>query len=229
MTEKPIKVGIISGFLGSGKTTTLIEVGKLLDSEYDLKSAILMNDIGAAPVDSEFLEGLGIQAKRVQGKCICCTLGPSFRIAMKSIQDNWFEDEEGVVLIEPTGIAIPYRVKGRFTEVFGEGWGSFEIAPLIVLVDGYKFLDFVDTIDELIERQTKDVEYIMINKMDLIDDKEKLGKIKEIIHRINPDAEIREMSAKFGEGIREIVNIIMKETLGHFELKEEGGSSDIDV
>jgi len=148
---------------------------------------------------------------------------------MTAIRDNWFEGGEGVVLIEPTGIAIPYRVKGRFTEVFGEGYGSFEIAPLIVLVDGYKFLEFVDTIDELIERQTKDVEYIMINKMDLIEDMEKLDKIKAIIRRINPKAEIREMSAKFGEGIREIVNIIMKESLGLFDLKEEGSSPDIDA
>ncbi|MFB0544994.1 MAG: GTP-binding protein [Asgard group archaeon] len=144
------KVGTVSGFLGSGKTKTLIEVGKILDTEYGLKSAILMNDIGEAPVD-------------------------------------------------------------------------------VVLVDGYKFLDFVDTIEELIERQTQGVEYIMINKMDLVDDQEKLGKIKDIVHRINPDAEIREMSAKFGEGIREIVDIIMKESLGVFELKDEGGSLDIDA
>jgi len=69
----------------------------------------------------------------------------------------------------------------------------------------------------------------MINKMDLIEDMEKLDKIKAIIRRINPKAEIREMSAKFGEGIREIVNIIMKESLGLFDLKEEGSSPDIDA
>jgi len=70
LTEKPIKVGIISGFLGSGKTTTLIEVGKLLDTEFNLKSAILMNDVGAAPVDGEYLEGLGIQARKVKAVSI---------------------------------------------------------------------------------------------------------------------------------------------------------------
>jgi len=198
------KVGIVSGFLGSGKTTAIIEIGKILDYEYGLKSAILMNDIGQVNVDNEFLEGMGMQACQVTGKCICCTLGTSFQDTIKVLQENFDPD---VILIEPTGIAIPERVRDRFHEgLFGEG---FEVAPLIVLVDGYRFLDFADTIDELIERQTKGVEIIAINKMDLVDNEEKLEKIKESVKKINPKACIMEMSAKNKEGIDILVEVIL--------------------
>lgn len=198
------KIGIISGFLGSGKTTAIIEIGKMLDYEHELKSAILMNDIGQVNVDDAFIEGMGMQAAQITGKCICCTLGTSFQDTIKVLQETFQPD---VILIEPTGIAIPERVRDRFHEgLFGDG---FEVAPLIVLVDGYRFLDFVDTIDELIERQTQGVEIIAINKMDLVDNKEKLEKIKESVRKINPEACIMEMSAKNREGIDKLVDIII--------------------
>ncbi len=199
-----IKVGIISGFLGSGKTTAILEIGKILGDRFGLKSAILVNDIGEINVDGAYLEGLGMDAKQVTGSCLCCSLGTSILDTINILREKFGPD---VLLIEPTGVAIPSQVKQRFYDgFFGEG---FEIAPLIVLIDGFDFLEYLETVGELIERQAQDVEIIAINKMDLIEDKEKLGKIKEMIKKINPNAEILEISAKNREGIDELVEIIM--------------------
>lgn len=199
-----IKVGIISGFLGSGKTTAILEIGKILGDKFGLKSAILVNDIGEVNVDASYLEGLGMETKRITGSCICCTLGTSIQDTIKTLREKFGPD---VLLIEPTGVAIPSQVKQRFHDgFFGE---DFEIAPLIVLVDGYEFLEYLETVGEFIERQAKGVEIIAINKMDLIENKEKLRKIKEMIKKINPNAEIMEISAKNREGIDELVYIII--------------------
>lgn len=66
-----MKLVQIAGWLGSGKTTLIIEIGRRL-SEKGTKVAILVNEIGAIPVDGKVVQEYGLTVKDLGGGCICC-------------------------------------------------------------------------------------------------------------------------------------------------------------
>ncbi len=65
-----MKIAQVVGFLGSGKTTFLIELSKILvDRGY--KIAIIVNDVGKINLDAKFIEMYGLKANEISGGCIC--------------------------------------------------------------------------------------------------------------------------------------------------------------
>ena len=75
MQEKP-KVIILSGFLGSGKTTVLVRmIERLREREgADFRIAIVENEIGSASVDSSIIQEAGYSVTEMLAGCVCCTL-----------------------------------------------------------------------------------------------------------------------------------------------------------
>ncbi|MEZ5336371.1 MAG: GTP-binding protein [Methanolobus sp.] len=183
-----MKVIIIGGFLGSGKTTTLRNLGKhLIDKGH--KIAIIVNEVGEVGVDGETISSSGLVTKELTSGCICCSL----RVSMEFTLDTLIEDyNPDVVIIEPTGIAFPLQIKEHI-ELMDLGELSF--APVVSIVDASRFSAEWEQIPKFIENQIKESEIVCVNKIDLVD-REAIASATQRVLEINPDAIVVEFSAK---------------------------------
>lgn len=80
-----VKVDIISGFLGAGKTTL---IQKLLKTVYKNQNIVLIeNEFGEIGIDGGFLKEAGIEIKEMNSGCICCSLVGDFSAFKRSSRD----------------------------------------------------------------------------------------------------------------------------------------------
>ena len=94
-----IKLEIISGFLGAGKTTL---INKLLREAWrGEKTAVLENEFGEIGVDGDLLRGHDLTVREITNGCICCTLKGDFVEGIKELARDYRPDR---IVIEPTGI-----------------------------------------------------------------------------------------------------------------------------
>ncbi|WP_214044171.1 GTP-binding protein [Methanomethylovorans sp.] len=183
-----MKVIIIGGFLGSGKTTTLISLGKHMVKNGH-RVAIIVNEIGEVGVDGETLSGLGLIAKELTSGCICCTLRISMEYTLQILKEEYDPD---VLIIEPTGIALPLQIKEHVALM---ELPDLSFAPVVTIVDASRFDVELSQVPRFIMMQIKEAEILCVNKIDLVD-REKLVNVTERLMDANPDALIVEFSAR---------------------------------
>ena len=107
-----IKVDIISGFLGAGKTTfikALIE--KVFRGE---KIVLIENEFGEIGIDSRFMQNCGIEVTEMNSGCICCTLVGDFAEALKKVAAEFEPDR---IIIEPSGVGKLSDVAAAVAEI----------------------------------------------------------------------------------------------------------------
>ena len=128
-----LRVAQIAGFLGCGKTTAMMALSKILSRDYKKKVALVVNEIGEIPVDGQVVEKCGLKVKTLGGGCICCEIAFNFAGTLVMLYKSVNPD---IVLTEPTGVAVPHRVKtailmgGRDCEV--------SMGPAVVLFDAMR-------------------------------------------------------------------------------------------
>ena len=94
-----IKIDIISGFLGAGKTTF---IKKMIDEVYtDEKIALIENEFGEIGIDGGFLKDSGVNITEMNSGCICCTLVGDFDKNLKEVLEKFHPER---ILIEPSGV-----------------------------------------------------------------------------------------------------------------------------
>ena len=94
-----VKIDIISGFLGAGKTTL---IKKLLKEAYaDEQVVLIENEFGEIGIDGGFLKEAGIQIREMNSGCICCSLVGDFGTSLKEVVTKYKPDR---ILIEPSGV-----------------------------------------------------------------------------------------------------------------------------
>ena len=183
-----MKVIIIGGFLGSGKTTTLLSLGRHM-VEKGHRVAIIVNEIGEVGVDGETLSGSGLIAKELTSGCICCTLRISMEYTLQTLEEEYDPD---VLIIEPTGIALPLQIKEHVALM---GLPDLSFAPVVTLVDASRFNVELSQVPKFITTQIEEAEVLCVNKIDLVD-RETLVSVTGRLMDLNPDALIVEFSAR---------------------------------
>lgn len=101
----PLPLLLLTGFLGSGKTTLL---NRLL-GEWP-RTAVLINEFGAEPVDSSLVERDGIPLMTLSGGCLCCRVKGALAPVLKNLRMGWGKPgtpEFERVIVETSGIASP--------------------------------------------------------------------------------------------------------------------------
>ena len=94
-----VKIDIISGFLGAGKTTL---IKKLLKDGFQGEQVVLIeNEFGEIGIDGGFLKEAGIQIREMNSGCICCSLVGDFGTSLKEVVTKYDPDR---ILIEPSGV-----------------------------------------------------------------------------------------------------------------------------
>jgi G3E family GTPase len=198
-----VKLVQIAGYLGSGKTTLILALGKRL-SEEGKKVAILVNDVGEVSVDGKVMQEYGLAVKDIGGGCICCQVAGNMRKTLGLLAKNY---EPHITIIEPTGVAVPNAIR----EAARLDTANFEITfgPTIVLFDttrAEKFLTY-DTLKRLVNTQLRDADIIALNKVDAAPE-DKIQQSKESAHLINPNAKIMRLSNRTGEGFAGIIQAV---------------------
>jgi len=189
----------LAGFLGSGKTTLLVRLGSEL-GKTGKRVAIIVNEVGEVGVDGAVIDSFGLKSVEITEGCICCTLSGSLQNTLKAIKREY---EPDVIIIEPTGIALPNIVTRLVKLSMIEEDGMYTIC----LIDAYRAPKLFSEAKLFVSRQIDGADIVAVNKMDLVDDGIK-EKITDLIVGIVPNAEIVYISAKTGEGVAPLVDLL---------------------
>jgi G3E family GTPase len=203
MTTAAAKYIMIGGFLGAGKSTTVIRLAEYL-RDRGKRVGLITNDQGADLVDTELARWKGFAVEEIADGCFCCRFDTLIDAAKNLTHDAAPE----VFIAEPVGsctdlvaaVTVPLR------DLYGE---MFEIAPLSVLVDPFRVMQvlegdtrFSDNVRYIYLKQLEEGHAIVINKRDLLSDEE-IARIKSAIDARFPGRRIFTVSARTGDGLDE--------------------------
>lgn len=194
----------MTGFLGSGKTTFLIEVAKELNSR-GLKVATIVNDVGHINVDRKCMEVHGIHTLEISGGCICCEVQGTLTTTVTNIYMSYRPD---VILVEPTGVAIPLGLKQAAAETVKKMPKILEQSPIITFVDAMRIDKLMNNVRRLVETQIIEADAVLITKVDAVDQK-RLDMVVKLVRDLNPEVQLLYGSSRTGQGVKEIADIML--------------------
>ena len=175
-----IKVDVISGFLGAGKTTL---IKKLYEQVFkDEKVALVENEFGEIGVDGTFLKGSGVSVKEINSGCICCSLAGNFKTALNELISEYELDR---IVIEPSGV-------GKLSEVVSAVENANEnlkINVLCTVVDANKIKMYHKNFGEFYVDQIQTANTIVLSKAEGFTER-KIIDACEYIKQFNPTATI---------------------------------------
>lgn len=207
MERKDIPVLLLTGYLGSGKTTL---VNHILSNRKGIRFAVIVNDIGAVNIDASLIQRGGVVNQQddslvaLQNGCICCTLKTDL---IEQIYELMRAEKFDYIVIEASGICEPEPIAQTVCSIPGLGeayrrYGICRLDCIVTVVDALRFQsEFAcgerligsavgeEDIENLIIQQVEFCNKILLNKASEVTPEE-LGRIREIIRTIQPGAEI---------------------------------------
>ncbi len=210
MSQLRVPVLLLTGYLGSGKTTL---VNKILSNKRGIKFAVIVNDIGEVNIDASLIQAGGVVGQSddslvaLQNGCICCTLKMDL---VQQLTDITSQQKFDYIVIEASGIcepgpiaqticSIPQIVPEKLTD-----GGIPDLDCIVTVVDALRLKDEFgcgnnlmqqnlgeEDLENLVIQQIEFCNIILLNKASEVS-KQELGRIKEIIKAIQPKAQIIE-------------------------------------
>ena len=209
-----VPITLLTGYLGAGKTTL---INHILTNQEGYKVAVIVNDIGEVNIDANLIQRGGVVTEKddslvaLSNGCICCTLKVDL---MQQIVDIIKMQKFDYILIEASGICEPIPIAQTITVLSEstEQYGLPKICRLdnvVSVVDSLRLVTEFGCGDNLVETENLDEEdienliiqqiefcnIIVLNKTDEVTPEE-LARVKAIIRKLQPKAEIIE--ANFG-------------------------------
>ena len=162
-----MKIIVLGGFLGSGKTTVLLQFAAYLIArsaeKTDIPVVILENEISEAGVDNQLLTQNDFTVENIFSGCICCTSSAQMDEAIRLIEEKYRPEW---LLIEATGMASPDLIRHEIRE------GLNESAAILALADAKRWKRVVRAMPGFVESQLHEADVILVNKIDLVDEAE---------------------------------------------------------
>ena len=182
--KNKINLYLLTGFLGSGKTTFLKNI---IEDLKDKKIGIIQNEFGKISIDGAIIKGDGLEIVEInRGSIFCSCLKIKFVDAMMQISDKPIE----YLFVESSGLADPSNI-GEILEAITEFKGDvYQYKGAICLIDAPNFLEQINDI-ETVNRQLKHCHLAIVNKIDLVDS-QTLMQIRKKISEINNDVDVVE-------------------------------------
>ena len=176
------KLYVLTGFLGSGKTTVLL---KLLEQLKGHRIGIIQNEFGKLVIDGTILRNDDIQMVEInRGSIFCSCLKLNFVSALAEMAQKDFE----YLFVESSGWGDPSNVQEILEAVKIASNKEYDFKGVICFVDAVNFLEQLKD-EETAYRQLKHCNLSVITKIDLTNE-EQLQKVKDKIREINPVCEI---------------------------------------
>lgn len=151
---------LVAGFLGSGKTSLILELARRLVAASH-QVAVIENEIGDVGIDGRYIADHGILVRELFGGCVCCSLSVSLVDTLKQLRRS---PDPDYVLLEPTGIAQPSdlvaTVRRYATWVDG--------IRVITLLDAERYEMLAEVLGPLLSGQIAGADLVAINKIDAV-------------------------------------------------------------
>jgi G3E family GTPase len=168
---------LISGFLGSGKTTMLLSTVDQIIAMTNKKVVIIKNDFGNVGIDAKVMEKSGLQVRELPSGCICCTLGVDFLETLTTVATEYHPD---LVFVEPSGLADPASI---ITLMKGYKGPKVDRIRVMIIVDAVRFNLISRAMPAPMERQLKIGDVIVINKIDEAT-KEQIDEVRQAVQNM---------------------------------------------
>ena len=176
-----IKLALLTGFLGAGKTTLMQEI---LTGYQDVKVGVIVNEFGEVNIDARLIENTsGDEIKIAElsnGSIFCACIKDKF---VDSLIEMSYKDLD-YMFIEASGLADPANINQILEGIKNNVLNQYDYKGAICVLDGESFVDLY----ELLPAITSQLEFCsaaIVNKADLIDENQ-LKKILDIVNDINP-------------------------------------------
>src|SRR5438445_4070807 len=189
---------MIGGFLGAGKTTSVVRLAQHL-TDQGLKVGLITNDQGSELVDTAMLRSRGFATEEIPGGCFCCRFNSLVDAAHKLTVST----RPDVFIAEPVGSCtdLVATVSYPLRRIYGV---NFSIAPLSVLVDPIRALrvfglesggNFSGKVRYIYRKQLEEADLIIINKAELLDAGNE-QRLRNALAKEFPGKEILSVSAR---------------------------------
>ena len=155
---------LLSGFLGSGKTSVLLQLAKHIADTVPgdgMKVMIIENEIGEVGVDDKILRAQGLAVKDLFAGCACCTSGGDLLNDIAVIRDTM---DPAWIIVEATGVAYPKQIRESVEQCFNIP------VRILALADASRWKRLKNYMSQLLEAQIECAELAIINKVDLVDE-----------------------------------------------------------
>ena len=214
MKIQEIPVLLLTGYLGSGKTTL---VNRILSNKKGIKFAVIVNDIGEVNIDADLIEQGGVVGQKddslvaLQNGCICCTLKVDL---IEQLNDIVRMNKFDYIVIEASGICEPALIAQTicaYPELYPHlaKNGIAKLDAIVTVVDALRLRDEFNVGDDLLKQNIDDDDlerlvieqiefcnFIVLNKAAEVS-AEELEKVKKIIRAIQPKAQI--LTCNYGD------------------------------
>ena len=209
MKQNETPVLLLTGYLGSGKTTL---VNKILSNNKGIKFAVIVNDIGEVNIDADLIEKGGVVDQQddslvaLQNGCICCTLKMDL---VKQLSDIVKQNRFDYIVIEASGICEPAPIAQTicaYPQVYPDlaKDGRAVLRNIVTVVDARRMCDEFsagndllkknleeDDIENLLIQQIEFCNIVLLNKVDDVS-AEELNKVRKTVRALQPKAEMIE-------------------------------------
>lgn len=209
MRKEPIPITLLTGYLGSGKTTL---INHILSNEKGLRVAVIVNDIGEVNIDETLIAKGGIVNKKdsslvpLSNGCICCTLKNDLIQQLSELAQSGNFD---YIVIEASGICEPVPIAQNITMMsdMAKKYNVSELCRLdcvVTVVDALRLSkEFAngndllkqnigeDDLESLVIQQIEFCDVIILNKVSLVPAAD-LQLVKAVVKKLQPSAEIIE-------------------------------------
>lgn len=209
MNNKEIPVLLLTGYLGSGKTTL---VNHILSNGQGIKFAVIVNDLGEVNIDADLIQKGGVVDQKddslvaLQNGCICCTLKMDL---VEQLRDLAKMGKFDYIVIEASGICEPEPIARTICSIPSMSeeytrYGTCRLDRIVTVVDALRMRDEFACGDDLARKDLgeEDIENLLIQQIEFCDmillnkvsevPPEDLARVKRIIRVLQPKAEIIE-------------------------------------
>ena len=231
-----IPVTIVTGFLGSGKTTL---ISGLLKKNPSRRLAVLVNEFGEVSVDGALLraagEECGVEIHDLPNGCICCTIKDDFLPVMSQLQTR--KQEIDHVLIETSGLALPTPVMRALA--WPEIRNDFQLDAVLAIVDTPQLLagnlekgqpipgannadvpEHVNSVELILNQQLENADVVVLNKIDELAE-EQLLNAEDIVRQKAAKVRFLELAYHAELDTRLCMGLSLHEEPETFELSDE--------
>ena len=206
---------LVGGFLGAGKTTTLLRAVELLRARGH-RPALITNDQGTDLVDTAFARATGVDVAEVTSGCFCCRFDDLAETTARVVEEYGAD----VVLAEAVGSCTDLTAT-VLRPLATERPGLVSVAPLTVVVGAERYLAMLDDRDGmasdtgaatadpvayLFRKQCEEAQILVLNKTDLLGEDDRAD-LRHVIGAEFPAARLVETSARSGAGLAGLVGL----------------------
>ncbi|GAX21281.1 hypothetical protein FisN_1Lh111 [Fistulifera solaris] len=208
--KKPVPITLLSGFLGTGKTTTLKH---LLENVDGVKIGVIVNDVASVNIDAKLVAGQTIDGMvELQNGCACCSLADELFFSV----DTMVKDRElDAIVVELSGVADPMAIKNNWIMAPSFVKEKADVTRVVTVIDAASFgTDYMSwdearerkgwltpneemspegnrKVAELLAEQVEAADIILLNKIDLAENEEQIAVAEKVARALNDKAEVR--------------------------------------